>query len=109
MQSLFYHESQNICDLRAERPAHSDFGRSLLDRVSDPAVNSDDREQQRNTGKRAEQSHRQPLLTERLHNNRIERVWLQNWDFLVDLVERAANDRLRSVRFHRSAHEDVEK
>src|SRR4029077_13776313 len=73
---LFHYESQNICDLRAERHAHSDFGRSLFDRVGDSAVNSDDREQQRNTGKRAEQSHRQPLLTERLHNNRIERVWL---------------------------------
>src|SRR4029077_14593645 len=73
---LFHHESQNICDLRAERHAHSDFCRSLFDRVSDRAVNSDDREQRRNTGKRAEQSHRQPLLTELLHNNRIERVWL---------------------------------
>ncbi len=55
---LFHHESQNICDLCAERHAHSDFGRSLFDRVSDRAVNSDDREQQRNTGKRSEQSHR---------------------------------------------------
>src|SRR4029077_2054750 len=73
---LFHHEPQNICDLRAERHAHSDFGCSLFDRVSNRAVNSDDREQQRNTGKRAEQSHRQPLLAERLHNNRIERVWL---------------------------------
>src|SRR5882757_1751579 len=45
---LFHHESQNICDLRAERHAHSDFGGSLFDRVSDRAVNSDDREQQRN-------------------------------------------------------------
>src|SRR6476659_1864865 len=106
---LFHHESQNICDLRAERHAHSDFGRSLFDRVSDGAVNSDDREQQRNSRKRAEQSHRQPLLTERLPNDCIERVWLQNWRLLVDLVERAANDRLRSIRFHRSAHEDVEK
>src|SRR6267378_4787100 len=106
---LLHHEPQNICDLRAERHAHSDFARSLFDGVSDRTVNSDDREQQRNTGKRAEQSHRQPLLTERLHNNRIESVWLQNWDFLVDLVERAANDRLRSVRFHRSAYENVEK
>src|SRR6476659_8871891 len=106
---LFHHEPQNICDLRAERHAHSDFVCSLFDRVSDRAVNSDDREQQRNTGKRAEQSHRQPLLTERLHNDCIERVWLQNWHVLVDLVERAANDRLRSIRFHRSAHEDVEK
>src|SRR5437764_6120665 len=73
---LFHHELQNICDLRAERHAHSDFARSLFDRISDRAVNSDDREQQRNTGKRAEQSHRQPLFTERLHNNRIERGWL---------------------------------
>src|SRR4029077_4000211 len=109
IHSLFHHESQNIRDLRAERHAHSDFGCSLFDRVSDRAVNSDDREQQRDTGKRAEQSHRQPLLTERLPNDCIERVWLQNWHFLVDLVERAADDCLRSVRFHRSAHEHIKK
>ena len=106
---LFHHEPQNICDLRAERHAHSDFARSLFDRISDRTVNSDDREQQRNTGKRAEQSHRQPLLTERLPNDCIERVWLQNWYLPVDLVESPADDRLRSVRFHRSAHEDIEK
>src|SRR6266481_7061842 len=35
IHSLFHHESQNICDLRAERHAHSDFGRSLFVRVSD--------------------------------------------------------------------------
>src|SRR5438876_7788904 len=41
---LFHHELQNICDLRAERHAHSDFARSLFDRISDRAVNSDDGE-----------------------------------------------------------------
>ncbi len=94
---LFHHESQNICDLSAERHAHSDFGDLAVRPCKRPRRKfrrSRATTQQRQTRRAI---HRQPLLTERLPNDYVERVWLQNWHFLVDLVERAANDRLRSV------------
>ncbi len=109
IHALSDHELQNVFNLSTKRHAHADFSSTLLNGVSDGAVNSDNCKQQRDAGKRAEQSHGQPLLAERLGNDGVERAGLKNRHVFVDLVERCAHDGCGRLRLGRGADHEIEK
>src|SRR6266567_3885170 len=109
IHSLPHNQTQHICRLRAERHAHTNLTGALFDGVSDGAINSNDREEQGDAGKSAEQRHRQSLLADRLRHDRAERARLQNWQSVIDPVKRRANNSRRCLWFGSAAHEDVEK
>src|SRR6266566_7627071 len=109
IHSLPHDQTQYIRRLRAQRHAHTDLAGALFDCVSDCAINPNDCEQQGDTGKNPKQRHRQSLLAERLRDDRFERAGLQNWQSVVDLVQRRAHNSRRRLGFGYAAYDDVEK
>src|SRR6266704_2384911 len=65
LHSLAHDESQDFACLRPERHADADLPGSLLDSVSDCAVNPDAGEEQSDSGKNSEQPHHQTRLAKR--------------------------------------------
>src|SRR5207244_1756069 len=74
LHSLAHDESQDIACLRPERHADADLPGSLLDSVSDCAVNPDAGEEQSDSGKNSEQPHHQTRLAKRFRDDRVHRL-----------------------------------
>ena len=91
--SLCDDEPQDVHRLRAERHAHADFAGALLDRVSDRAVNSNHRQDQRDRRRK----HRSSVI--------VMRRWPNDWSMISSIVAGLNDRQPGSTLVERRAHD----
>ena len=96
---------QHVTALRAQRHANADFVRALADDVGNHAINSDAGKQQRERGEHREQNHGEAPRGERLRNNVVHGVGVEQNGFAVEVVDGLANGAGESVGRAFGAHD----
>ena len=97
---------KNVGALRAERDPDSHFMSALGDRVSDHAVNSDRGQDQRESGKRAEQKHVETPLCHRIGEIPFHGLDLGNGLIFIERLDLFAQGRRQRSRIHRRADDE---